>query len=205
MTENVQCPGCHIGCSLARPQCGRGLGFAEKLARGEELPARRVPGGPKGGPGGPGGKGGRPRPSGPMRDSHLVMLLTKIMPNVLGDIEGLQGSDGDNILAWLKRQEGKMTKAIMPERARANKETLDATLATLGEAGLVEVQSVNGVEFYAITAAGEERVEAQEQAQKTAVAQALEPLSDEERQTIVELCHKILEANRPAGGPGGRR
>lgn len=206
MVENVQCPGCHIGCSLTAPQCGRGLGFAEKLANGEELPPRRIPGGPMGGAGkpgpggsgGPGPKGGRPKPSGPMRDNHLVMLLTKIMPNVLGSVEGLEADEPTNILTWLLRQEGKMTKAIMPERARATKETLDATLAALVENGLVEVVSVNGAEFYAITEAGKAQVEDQNLIQQTAVAKALAPLADDERQTIVELCHKLLEANRKA-------
>lgn len=208
MTQAPSCPGCHIGCSLAKPQCGRGLKFMDMLERGEEIPVRRMPGGPggpgHGGHGGPehGGKGERPAPNPRMRDNHLTMLLTKIMPHVLADASDPESDDQASILAWIERQEGKLSKAIMPERARVDKEALDANLSTLLDAGLVETVELNGTVFYTATESGKAQAQEREDAKQAATAKALESLSDDEREMLVQLCHKIMEANRPKGAPG---
>ena len=214
--EMPQCPGCHIGCNLAKPQCGKGLKFVEMLAAGEELPERRGPGGPRGGKPGPGGPGGPkgekkggfagpPNATIEMRMNHLAMIYNTIMPGILANKPAMQADDKTNILTWMGRTEGKMARAIMPERVRGiDADNLDATLAEMVEAGLVETVEVNGVEFYQQAAAGADAVKEYEKAHADSVAETFSMLTEDEIITLVTLSHKIMEANRPAGGPGPR-
>ena len=181
--EMPLCPGCHIRCDLAAPQCGRGLRFKEALSRGEELPQR----GGRRGPGGPGGA--RPEPC---VEQKLQFMLTGMLPRVLQ--QGPEEHDETtNILSWLMRQEGAMTYRIMPERARANADTLYETLEQMLYDGLIEDRYTDwGGQFYWITEAGMAEAKAVEQRKAAAVKEKFAALSDEEKEQLAELLEKLI-------------
>ena len=207
------CPGCHIGCSLALPQCARGIKFREKWEAGEEIPERRMPGmggpgGPgkggqpgKGGPGGPGkgGKGGRPGPGGPGGfamdpDRRLSMLLTGIVPRVIGGEQDPKAQ----VLACLQRQDGAMTYEAIPERVRIATEEIYRALEQLMEEGLVvrEVREWGSV-YYWITEEGEAAAKAMGEAEAQATKERFACLTDEEKTQLGEMLDKLLKANMP--------
>ena len=199
------CPGCHIGCSLYDPQCGRGLRFRDAWQAGEEIPERRFPGGPgaggpgaggpgkppAGGPGGPGAGG----PIGPARfandpDKKLMFLLTGIIPRVLGS---LNGSDQAQILSWLTRQEGAMTYAVMPERARVNKDDLYENLEELLRKGFIEDRYTSwGTQYYWITEEGKREAQRLEEQGNQAIKQKFDALTGDEKQQLEDLLAKLL-------------
>lgn len=192
-----QCPGCHIGCDLDDPQCGRGLKIRASWLRGEEIPQRRGPGGSGPGPdgphpGGPGGPGG-PGPRGPLSpEDKLNFLLTGILPRKLEQQPGTE-DDKASILIWLTRQEGAMSYSVMPERARVNPDTLYANLEQLLEEGLIEDRYTEwGAQHYWITEAGRARAKQAEEQQRNAVRERYAALSDVEKEQLIELLEKLL-------------
>ena len=197
-----QCPGCHIGCSLADPQCGRGLRFRDAWQAGEEIPERRRPGGPgpQGAPGPNDGKSaepkaGRPGPGGPggrQMDSNkkLMFLLTGIVPRALGE---LNGTDQDQILSWLTRQEGVMTYSVMPERARVDAAALYGNLEELLAVGYIRDEYSDwGTQYYWITDAGRAAAKRAEEERETAIKERFSALTDAEKQQLEELVGKLL-------------
>lgn len=85
----------------------------------------------------------------------------------------------------------------MPERIRGiDASALDAYLAELVDAGLLETEQLETGEYYVVTEAGRTAAKQIEQAQAQAVEQAFSALNEEELGTMVELSHKILSACR---------
>ena len=201
MTDMPQCPGCHIGCNLANPNCGKGLGFALKFKAGEEIPERGGHGRPR-----PGADSGGPHGASPeMRRNHLAMLYTEIMPKVLGSMEGMKADDKTQILTWIKRMEGKMTKQVMGLRVQGiDTSALNGNLDELVADGLLTTTEIDGKTYYEITDAGCAVADKHEAAHRASVEKAFECLTDEGVSTLVELSHKIMDSIHPEDGFGAR-
>ena len=85
----------------------------------------------------------------------------------------------------------------MPARIRGiGTSALDAYLAELVDAGLLETEQLETGEYYVVTEAGRTAAKQIEQTQAQAVEQAFSALNEEELGTMVELSHKILSACR---------
>ena len=185
VSSDVACPGCHFRCKLAKYQCGRGQGFYELVAAGEELPERR----------GHAATGERADEKGNGRfpSNARVMHSLNILSNRVRDC---RAETGERKLVLMLLHLGLFVSAsFMPRRMSMSAEEFNRVLATALERGLVEeVTDERRVRIVRLTEAGKRQAAIWSVERDARTAEFLSPLSDEEKETLEGLVRKLIHS-----------
>lgn len=183
VSSDVVCPGCHFRCKLAKYQCGRGQGFYELVAAGEELPERR----------GHAATGERADEKGNGRfpSNARVMHSLNILSNRVRDC---RAETGERKLVLMLSHLGLFVSAsFMPRRMSMSVEEFNEVFAAAYEHGLVE-ESVDerACRVVRLTDAGIRQAAVWSAEREARTAEFLSPLSDEEKETLEMLARKLI-------------
>ena len=184
MPANI-CPGCHFGCEIEDFQCARGEKLHARWVETGSLPERRGPG------------------QGPVREKDhkgpaftvddRLMHMLHIVGIALQDLADESGSsDPDKrALDCLIRHDLAASAMIVEGRTHLPnaEETLDAAVAQ----GLVAKRAHGETTLYELTETGLETARTWEAERKTAEAEFLGVLSDDEKDQLLALVMKVLE------------
>ena len=186
VSSDVVCPGCHFRCKLAKYQCGRGQGFYELVAAGEELPERH------GFAAATGERAGE-KDSGRFPSNARVMHSLNILSNRVRDC---RAETGERKLVLMLLHLGLFVSAsFMPRRMSMSTEEFNRVLATALERGLVEeVTDERHVRIVRLTEAGKQQAAIWSVERDARTTEFLSPLSDEEKKTLEGLVRKLIHS-----------
>ena len=187
VSADLVCPGCHFRCKLAHYQCGRGKEFFGMVAAGGELPERHgpllTPSEREAAPGG------------------LPPLNDRVMHGLNIAAARLRKRPAEpaerKILASLARGGSFMSLGILAKRAGLEREDLEAALAALQNDCLVVMDDEERTGRVArLTDAGAAQASTWKAERDAETAELLCALTDEEKETLAALLHKMLKIGR---------
>jgi len=183
ISNDIVCPGCHVGCKLVKYQCGRGKEFYDIAAQGGELPERRGPVLT------PSERAALPDGKPPLNDR--VMHALNIAANRLRD-RHTEAAER-KVLISLVRANSFMSAGLLGKRAMLSREELDLVLYGLRQAELVKFENEENVgEVVRITEAGREQAAIWKAERDEKTAEFLSRLSDDEKEALAALIRKML-------------